>query len=235
MIRVTSMTIIGLALLAFSPGAQADTHLEIGLAATPTVVQDPAREAFSETNLSMGRFGGDIRLEVASFWKNIHLLPFIGYRGAKDEGYPFGMIETSLKTHDFLAGFRFRGWFQPWLGVFLEASGGLLLAHMTGDIWIDEGTGERSRYKDDQMTWSAGGLAGMEFRLSPAMLTRRGVTKFNFGGEIGAGYTRRGDIEFSPELTGGDEHSLPVESTAEWGEINLSGWVIQIGLTFSFF
>ncbi len=204
MIRVTAMIIIGLALLAVSPGALADTHMEIGLAATPTVVQDPALEAFSEKDLRMGRFGVDIRLEVASFWRDIHLLPFIGYRGAMDEGYPFGMIETGLNTHDFFGGFRFRGWFQPWLGVFLEASGGLLLARMTGDIRIDEGIGARSRYEDDQLTWSAGGLVGMEFRLSP-------------------------------ELVGGDEHSLPVESTADWGEINLSGWVIQIGLTFSFF
>lgn len=235
MIRVIAMTMIGLALLAVSPRVQADTHMEIGVAATPTVVQDPALEAYSETDLRMGRFGGDIRLEVASFWRDIHLLPFIGYRGALDEGYPFGMIETGLKTHDFFAGFRLRGWFQPWLGVFVEASGGLLLARMTGDISIDEGTGARSRYEDDQLTWSAGGLLGMELRLSPAMLTRRGVTKFNFGGEIGAGYVRRGDIEFSPELSGGDEHSLPVESTADWGDINLSGWVVQIGLTFSFF
>ncbi len=235
MIRVTAITIIGLALLAVSPGALADTHLEIGLAATPTVVQDPALEAYSEKDLRMGRFGADIRLEVASFWRDIHLLPFIGYRGAVDDGDPFGMMETGLKTHDFFAGFRFRGWFQPWLGFFLEASGGLLLARMTGDIWSAEGTGAKSRYEDDQLTWSAGGLAGMELRLSPAMLTRRGVTKFNFGGEIGAGYVRRGDISFSPELTGGDEYSLPVESTADWGEINLSGWFIQVGLTFSFF
>jgi hypothetical protein len=235
MIRVTAMTIIGLALLLVSPNAQADIHLEIGVAATPTVVQGPALEAFSEKDLRMGRFGGDIRLEVASFWRDIHLLPFIGYRGATDEGYPFGMVETGLNTHDFLAGFRFRGWFQPWLGFFLEASGGLLLARMTGDIWIDEGTGARSRYEDDQKTWSAGGLLGMELRLSPTMLARRGVTKFNFGGEIGAGYIRRGDISFSPELVGGDEHSLPVESTTDWGEINLSGWVVQVGLTFSFF
>ena len=52
MIRFTAITIIGLAILAVSPGAKADIHLEIGLAATPTVAQDPASPTgFRETPL----------------------------------------------------------------------------------------------------------------------------------------------------------------------------------------
>lgn len=218
-----------------SPVASADAHLELGLDVSPTLVQDPAFEAFSSSDLRSDRFGADLRVEVASFWRNIKLLPVIGYRISLDDGSPYDQFDTALQTHDLFAGLRFRGWFKPWMAAFLQVTGGACWARMEADISDINGGMGLDEYRARDVTWTVEGLVGLEFRLSPAFLARRGITRFNFGGEIGGGYLRRGEMQIDPELGGGDEHSLPVEQIEPWGDVNLSGWVVQIGLTLSFF
>lgn len=226
------------ALATVGGAAAARQHLELGLALTPTMFHDPAYEAFSTSDLAVTRFGGDLRFEVATIAGHVRLVPLIGYRYSWDEGSPYDTLETRIATNDFLAGLRLRGWIGNWFGVFLEGHAGLLWARVTGDVDVGYDTydyaGARERYRDDVLTWTAGGLAGIEFRLSPAMLNRRGVERFNFGAELGVGYIGRGDLEIEPSLEGGDEHALPVGQTADWGTLDLSGWMIQLGVTFSF-
>jgi len=235
MTRATLIAALAAAAICLSSPAQARTHLELGLELSPTMVQDPAFEAFSEDDLRAVSFGFDARVEVASLWRNAKLLPVIGYRVALDEGAPYGVLDTSLTTHDLFAGLRLRGWLKPALGVFLQVTGGACWIRAEGSLTEYLGDGSRTSYDGDDVTWSVGGLAGLEFRLSPAMLERRGVRRFNFGGEIGGGYLRRGEVEIDPSLGGGDENSLPVGQTESWGALNLSGWVFQIGVTLSFF
>ena len=231
---LVSMAVVG-ALLALGRDAAADVKLELGIDLSPTLLQDPAFEAFSSDDLRSDRFGGDLRLQVASLGNNIKLLPVVGYRVSLDEGDPFYQMETVLQTHEAFAGLRFRGWFKPWLGAFIQVTGGACWAVVEGGIETWEGEGAREDYSAEAVTWTVEGLLGVEFRLSPAFLARRGVTRFNFGGEIGVGYNRKGEMEVTPKLEGGDENSLPVRQTEPWGAVNLSGWVAQVGITLSFF
>jgi len=238
MLRTTIAVTAAAALMLAVSAAAADLKLELGLEFTPTNLQDTGYEAVSSDDLSVYRAGGDIRLDTGSLG-GIHLVPFIGYRFGYDEGEPYYELDTQIMTSDFLAGLRVRGWVLSWLGLFAEAHGGLFWVRLDGEIIDDsylygETAGARDRYQDDQLTWSAGGLAGVEVRISPRWLESRGVTWFDFGAELGAGYIRRGAVAFKPDLQGGDEHSLPVGQTAEWGEIDMSGWFVQLGLTFTF-
>jgi len=114
--------------------------------------------------------------------------------------------------------------------------GGLLLAYMQGknsDYYVNDG--KSSSFSANDKTWFAGGLLGVEFRLSPKMLNRRHVNRFNFGGWIGVGYNRRGNISFTPTADGGDKYTLDIRQSTDWGTINLSGFIIKTGLTVSFF
>ncbi|MFO8070330.1 MAG: hypothetical protein R6V85_00525 [Polyangia bacterium] len=222
------------AALAWSGRAEAREHLELAAALAPIVLQDAGYEAFSEGDLAQPRFGADVRYEAASFARGLRLVPLIAYRVGYDQGEPFDEIDTRLFVHDFLAGLRLRGWLLPWLGLFVEARGGLLYARVHGEVEDLGGPGVRERYEDDLLTWSAGGLGGIETRISPRWLARRGVRHFGFGAEISAGYLRRGNTEVSPELKGGDDNSLPLAQTAKWGTLNLSGWSIQTAVVFSF-
>jgi hypothetical protein len=232
--------VVGSLLLIASPAA-ADTLLELGLGFTPTVVGDAGYEAVSEDDLAALRAGADIRFDVIKLGRGLHLLPLIGYRIGVDEGQPYYIMDTSIVTNDFVAGLRFRAWLLSWFGLFAEAHGGLLWARLRGDVDRDddgydyaEQAGARDEYLDDQLTWTVGALGGVEVRIAPRWLERRGITWFDVGAEVGAGYIWRGALEFEPELSGGDEHSLAVGQTADWGDLNLSGWFFQIGVTFSF-
>lgn len=229
--------LIATALLTFGLNASAEP-LEVGLAITPTMLQDTGYEAFSTDNLSTARFGADLRFEVVSFG-GFKLLPFVGYRIARDDGSPYHIVDTNLTLHDFAAGLRLRKGLLSWLSFFFEAQGGILLANMdasptrSGDYPYGD-MGSRQDYKDTQFTWSAAGMAGVELQISKNWLRSRGVRKFGFGGEIAAGYVRRGDMAFEPEIEGGIDNAIEAE-TRPWGEVNLSGWMIQIGVAFKFF
>jgi hypothetical protein len=212
-------------------------RLEVGLAITPTVLQDGNYEAFSEADLYALRFGLDLKSEIASVG-GFELVPLISYRIAFDGGEPYRILDTNLTTHDFLGGLRVRRDLVSWLAVFVEAVGGLLWAEFEGSISLSgyEGYGiGRRDYTDRRLTWQAGGLAGAEVGLSERWLETRGITRFGFSGEIAGGYLRRGDTEFAPELEAGDEFALPVADAPNLGEINLSGWVIQVAASFKFF
>lgn len=215
--------------------ASATTRLELGLLAEPTVVLDPAFEAFSRKDLLSARLGVDLRLEhpVGAGFK---LVPLIAYRGAYDEGEPYDAVENELWLHDLLLGLRLRKGLTAWLGAFAELRGGVVfwdLETAVADGWSG-GEASATDGADSGTTWAAGALAGLELRISRSWLRSRGVRRFGFGGEVGAGYLWRGAIEPDPSIEPADEHALPVESAAPWGEVDLSGWMIQAGLVFSF-
>lgn len=240
MIRIAIALAATTAIALAAVTAGADVHLEVGLQVTPTELQDPGFEAVSSDDLSLLRAGGDVRLEAGSVG-GVHFLPLIGYRFGIDEGNPYYVMDTRIVTSDFLAGLRVRGWLLSWLGLFAEAHGGLFWVRLRADVdnsyddyAYDAASGARNEYLDDQVTWTVGGLGGLEVRISPRWLEQRDITRFDFGAELGAGYIRRGALEFEPELQGGDEHSLAVGQTANWGDLNLSGWFVQVGITFSF-
>jgi hypothetical protein len=221
------------ALAAATPAAAGQLELALGL--SPTMIQDPAYEAFSDTDLSVTRAGLDLRYEVADLGRGLRLVALVGYRYSRDDGNPLQLLDTRLQTHDFLAGLRLRAWLSSWAGLFVEAQGGLLWAEMSADLedgWYGEGA--RDGYRDDRLTWQAGGLAGVELRLSPAFLVRRHVRRVGFGAEIGAGYLRRGELEFTPTVEGGDDLSLPLADPVSWGTCNLSGWFVQLAAVVSF-
>jgi len=237
--RMTFTMIAALALLLFGGAASADVKLELGLQVAPTELQDRGYEAVSSDDLSLLRAGGDIRLDIGSS-AGLRFAPFVGYRFGVDEGDPYYVLDTRIVASDFLAGLRVRGWMLSWLGLFGEVQGGLLWVRLRAEVdeyggyAYDPATGAREKYEDDEVTWTVGGLAGLEARISPRWLKKRGVTWFDFGAELGAGYLRRGAVAFKPDLVGGDEHSLPVGQTADWGDVNLSGWFVQLGVNFTF-
>jgi hypothetical protein len=214
--------------------------LEIGLALTPTVMQDESFEAFSSDYLRAARVGIDIRAEVADPG-GFKIIPFVGYRIASSDGQPYDILKTELLTHDFMIGLRIRKGILPWMSAFAEVSGGLLLGVMStspgesGGEMNFGGPVDRTDYTDNQSTWSVGGIAGLEFHLAKTWLRSRGIKRFTFGGELAGGYVRRGDLEFDPELEKGEDNSLAMNTMGSWGEVNLSGWMIQIGLSFKFF
>jgi len=213
-------------------------RLEVNFAVTPTMLQDTGYEAFSQDDLNAFRAGMDLRSEIVSFG-GFKLIPVVGYRFATDTGSPYNIVNTELFCHDFAAGLRLRKGILSWLSVFVEAKGGLFLAKMdasqTEDYTVHySDLGSRKGYKDTQYTWLAEGIAGVELQISKSWLRSRGVHKFGFGGEFGAGYIRRGDISFKPEIEGGIDNAIKAE-TRPWGEVNLSGWLIQVGVAFKFF
>ena len=211
-------------------------HLEVAAGATPTFVADPAYEAFSADDLRAERFGADLRVEVVKLGY-FRLVPFVSYRAAVEAGSPYGVLDTALGAHDFAAGMRLRTWFRSWIGAFLEVEGGVTYAVMSGDLYdvTDGGPGVRNEYSDKAATWLVGGLLGLELRIPPAVFRRRGVDWLDFGIELGGGYLRRGEIDLSPKLEGGDENSLAVSDSADWGGVNLSGWTVQVMFTVSLF
>lgn len=232
-----AILIAGVALTTMGTTASAE-RLELGLAFTPTVLQDESYEAFSNENLSILRMGADIRVEVADL-KGFRFMPFVGYRFGTDSGEPFYVLNTELNTHDFAAGLRVHRELLPWLGVFAEASGGLLVAGMTGSpvyqhsLYYGE-LNTRQDYKDRQITWIAQGLAGVELHLPKDWLKSRGVNWFGFGIEVAGGYAGRGDLEFKPSLEQGGDNAIDAK-TLPWGTVNLSGWMVQVGASFKFF
>jgi len=235
---LSAMVLVSILLLVASrAGAE---PLELGLDLSPTFLQDKNYEAFSSDRLSSLRLGADLRFEVGDV-DGFAFLPMVGYRYASDSGTMRSMVKNDLTLHDVLVGLRVRKGLQSWLAVFAEVSGGMLYADLDSriqsqsDYRVTGDMGTRDRYQDHQFTWSACGLAGLEFTLSKKWLESRNVDSFNFGGEIGAGYIRRGDIGFRPGLEGGDENSLHAAEEPSWGDVNLSGWLIQIGLEFRFF
>jgi hypothetical protein len=232
--RLSSSAALVALLTAATPAlAESDgTHLEIAGAVTPTFVQDPAYEAFSGADLRAERAGVDVRAQVAELG-TIALVPFLSYRGAGDDGDPYGVLKTHLGAHDFTAGLRLRAWFRPWLGAFVQAEGGLTYARVHGRLYDSDSA--REEYSDDATTWCAGGLLGIELRLPPSLFEKQEIDWLDFGIEVGGGYLRRGEIDVSPALGGGDANSLPVADTADLGGLNLSGWTVQVALTVSLF
>ena len=233
--KVSFAAAAGRVLALASHRAEADEHIELALGVNPTVLQDEAYEAFSGTDLAYTRFGADARFEVVDLGKGIRLVPLIAYRFGYDNGGLYDFLDNRIKMHDFLVGLRLRGWFVSWFGVFVEAQGGLFWAQTQMTIESGTtGTASRDRYHDSSLTWCAGGLGGLEFRLSPRWLARRGVRRFGFGVELGAGYLRRGDLEMEPRVAGADEHAIPLAQGPSFGSLNLSGWSVQAAVSFSF-
>ncbi len=233
--RIAQSLIVTITLLLAGSAVNAE-RLEIGFALTPTFLQDTGYEAFSENNLYMTRIGLDLRSEVANLG-GFKLIPLISYRFAFDSGSPYYIMDTGLRTNDLAAGLRLRKGIISWLALFVEVTGGMLWAGINGSLNEESKYGEidsERNYKDLQHTWSAGGIGGVEVQLSKAWLRSRGVRRFGFAGELAGGYVRRGDIEFEPTIEGIDDNAIEIH-TNPWGEVNLSGWMIQIAASFRFF
>lgn len=235
--RFVCYPILIIALFAALPVAEAEPF-EFGFAFTPTFIHDSRYEAFSGDHPTALRYGGDIRVGAGAVG-GFEFLPLVGYRGAADSGNPYGIIDSDLFVHDLFAGLRVRKPVLPWLAVFVEVTGGVVWINLDATQDSDQavGSGElgaRQDYSDSQITWSAGGLAGLELRIPKKFLTSRGVEKFGFGGHVGAGYLGRGEVSIEPELESGVDNAIPAE-TAPWGDVNLSGWFLQVGVSFRFF
>ncbi len=216
-------------------------HIELGMAAGPLMVMDKNFEAFSSDNLVLGTLGVDLRSEIGQVG-GFAFVPFLGYRFGHDSGMMYNTLDTELYSHDLRLGLRVRKDVISWIDLFVEGFGGVLIGRMYGslygsDISYDgyyrpssnsEYLGLQDSYKDQRVTWSAGGLLGVEMHMSRQWLKSRNVNHFCFGGEIAAGYTAHGDLEFNPKLSGGDGNSIDTESAGSWGGVNTSGVIVQI-------
>lgn len=223
-------------LLCASPTA-AKPHIELGLNITTTTVLDNRYEFFSSDYLVQDTYGFDVRVEVLEIKKILHLLPIISYRYGSSYGSPMlvgDYMDTILESHDLEVGLRMRGWLLPWLGAFAQLHTGVTHLNMSGELSNSDNPGMRTTYECTKNKWNIGGLAGVEFRISPKVLKRANINRFNFGGEIGVGFLKRAKTNFNPELTGGDENSLDSVQTVDFGHIDFSGVVFQTGMTLSF-
>jgi hypothetical protein len=216
-------------------------RLEFGIAASPTWLYDSSYEAFSEKDMYVTRFGVDIRSEVADL-SGFAFAPLVGYRFGRDMGYITWDIDTYLRTHDVFAGLRVKRELIPWLSVFAEIEAGAVIAVMDAAMNTDrninmysaEDLNPSDEYEETKTTWSVGALVGLETHLSRRRLAARGNSWFCFGGEIAVGYLRRGDLTFDPSLRGGGDNAIAAETLGKWGDVNLSGLVLQVGASLYF-
>lgn len=236
-------TIFAVLLITLVAGIASAERLEVGLFLDPSWVHNDRFEAFADGSSSMFRFGLDLRSEVGDV-KGLKFLPLLGYRYGSAYGYVGSMVDLDLQMHDFFLGLRVRKGLLSWLAIYAEAKGGVLLTSMDG--WLNSEYGvyygygydvleSRDHYTDREVTWSAGIAAGLEMMISRSWLRSRGVRRFTFGGELGFGYLRRGDIEVDPTLEPGGEDALGGETLGAWGELNASALVLHFGLSFYFF
>lgn len=228
---------ITLTVLLMSIAVSAKPHLEVGAMGTSTTVLDDCFEFFASDYMVLGSYGFDLRVEVAEVKERLHLLPFVTYRYGNSYGAPMitdDYMDTSLDVHDLDVGLRVRSWFLPWLGGYVQLYTGLSHIKMKGEIDQYE-EGMHYLYEDSKNKWNLGGTFGVELRFSPALLKKHNITRFNFGGELGVGFVKRGQTNFTPTLDGGDEFSLNDVQTVNFGDIDLSGVVFQFGFNFSFF
>ena len=225
------------AVMTLSVGARAE-RVEVGLAATPTWLFDSGYAAFSEGDLFVGRLGVDIRSQVGTVG-GFQFAPLLGYRFGKDSGFLTWDIDTYLYTHDVYAGLRVRRELISWLSLFVEIDAGAMIAVMDADMYVGGDdpaySGEpKDAYSDTGATWNVSALFGVETHLSRRWLESRGNDWFCFGGEIAVGYARRGDISFDPSLNGGSDNAISSETLGEWGDVNLSGLIVQFAASLYF-
>jgi hypothetical protein len=242
-----ALTTIGFTVACLMGTAASAEQLELALSVTPTWISDEHYEAFSADNLMSGRFGLDLRTEVANL-SGFKLIPLFNYRFSRDGGLIYDELDTSLKTHDFALGLRVRKGVVTWMALFAEVTGGVLLASMDASLSYGYDNGDIDYksdvesdveplldYEDRALTWSVGALLGAELTLSRTWLRSRGITRFCFGGEIAGGYIRRGALSFDPTLESGGDNALSAGTVGPWGEVNLSGGVFQLAVDFYFF
>ncbi len=232
--------ITGVLILLVSLQSQAENsgkHLEFGIYMAPAIVFDHNYEFFSSDSMALMNHGADLRFDTGEIGGRFHFLPFVSFRHNHDTGEPMiadAYMQTVFNANDLCGGLRFRGWFLSWFGAYVQGFGGATFVHMKGDL-DDMRATMFNTYQDDDTVWNAGGGIGVEFRISPAVMKKHGITKFNFGGEIGVGFIMRGDINFKPVLEGGDELSLTDVRSVDFGNFNTSGVTINTGITFNFF
>ena len=214
-----------------------DRHLETGAYLTTTTVLDDSFEFFSDDTMVLDSWGLDVRAELWNVNGTLHLLPVVSYRYANVGGSPHlpaGLMNTSLILNEVDAGLRGRVWFLPWLGGFAQLQTGISHIAMEGVINNAGQEGMYNKYRDKDVEWNIGALMGLEIRISPWRMERAHIDWLNIGAEIGVGFIKRTEANFSPTLKGGDELSLTNIQTVDFGNIDLSGIVFQAGLTASF-
>ena len=229
--------IVFAAISMFGMSASADKHLEVGGYLTTTTVLDDSFEFFTTDYMVLDQWGLDIRAEVTEIKETLHLLPFVSYRYTSTNGSPmltYEPMDTALTMHDLDAGLRGRVWFLPWLGAYTQLYTGLSHVAMRGNISDDGESGMLNEYRDKRTVWNIGAGLGLEVRISPWRLERSNIRRFNFGGELGVGFIKRNEVAFSPTLEGGDDLSLTNVETVDFGNVDLSGVIFQMGLTIRF-
>ena len=217
--------------------AAADRHLEVGGYLTTTTVLDDSFEFFTTDYMVLDHWGLDLRAEVLEIRDTLHLLPFVSYRYTSTNGSPmltYEPMDTALSMHDVDAGLRGRVWFLPWLGAYTQLYTGISRVFMSGEINNGGESGMLNEYRDKSTEWNIGAGLGVEVRLSPWLLEKSNIRRFNFGGELGVGFIKRTETKFNPTLEGGDDLSLTNVHTTQFGSVDLSGVVFQMGLTISF-
>ena len=232
------LTGMGLICVLFVAAPAAAEHLELGIAAGPTFMHDESYEAFSSDTMTLGTYGLDIRSELGSV-KGVEFVLFVGYRFGMNQGTIDHMLDTELYSHDFRLGLRVRKDLISWLGIFVEAHGGVLLGFMNASLsgaWNGNTTlGTQDTYEDMAATWTAGGRLGVETHFSRPWLASHNIKRFCFGGEISVGYDAHGDLDFDPTLSGGGDNAIDTETLGSWGGLNPSGITLQIAGSFYFF
>jgi hypothetical protein len=232
---ILSATII--ATLAWTKAASAE-KLELAFLGTPTFMHDKNTEAVSSDGLNTWRFGVDLRTELLDP-ETFSIAPLVSYRFGADSGYLTPMTDTEIATHDLLAGVRLRRRLLPWLTLFGEVEAGAQIVRLDADMGVYSNYGDsidsRFTYTDRAATWSAGILVGVETHLSRPRLEAKGNDWFCFGGELAFGYLRHGNLEIDPTLDGGGDTAITTVSAGSWGDLNLSGFVLQAGVSLYFF
>ncbi|MBN2719401.1 MAG: hypothetical protein JXX14_26355 [Deltaproteobacteria bacterium] len=234
--RIRCLFVVTLIAL-LSPIAMADRHLEAGGYLSSNTVLDDSFAFFTQHKMVLNQWGVDLRAEVLDVKDTLHLLPLISYRYATSDGSPYiggSEMGTTLNAHEVDAGLRGRVWFLPWMGGFAQLQTGITHVQMKGEIDNHGQTGMYNRYSGNTNEWNLGATMGVEFRISPWQMERMGIKRFNFGGEIGVGFVKRTAANFTPTLEGGDDLSLPSVQTVDFGNLDLTGVVFQLGMTISF-
>lgn len=217
------------AVLGATVEAQAQ-RIEVSATLSPVFTGDPGMQAFDTSDPLQPRIGADLRVNVLRF-AGFDLLPLLAYRFSATEG-SLGSIDTRLELHDLAAGLRLQRELASFLSFFAEATAGLVIANMQATVW--DAMSLRTKARDTERSWEAGGGIGLVVGPSRAYLERRGMKRFSFGGELSGGYQARGDLSFSPRLQDADENGLDTGPSTSWGAVDASGWYAQMAFTVRF-
>jgi hypothetical protein len=218
--------------------AAAEPRLELGMAVAPVFISDESWEFFDNDFSPLTQFNLDLRVRAFTIANTVSLLPFVSWRIGGSDGRVFidaSRMKTDIQVNDLFGGLRVKGWFKPWIGAFAQVGLGASFIKMSADIPLTENSYGDYRYEDDKAKFFLSGLMGAELRVSPAVLEKHGVKRFNFGGEFAMGLIKRSGTVFKASATGADDQAIVPDNEINFGSINLTGFALQFGLNLYFF